>query len=84
LDLEQLRDAMANSDKINSSSSLNHAPSSFSTTTNIDDNKMLRNQTLTDTNYDDLIRQFDSLVDITNNSKSNFYALPCRSSLFPT
>ncbi|CRK89100.1 CLUMA_CG002610, isoform B [Clunio marinus] len=46
---EQLRVAMANSDKINSSSSLNHAPSSLVDPTN----------KLTD--IDDVLRQFDSL-----------------------
>ena len=40
---------MANSDKINSSSSLNHAPSSFNETN------------MTDLNIDDVVRQFDSL-----------------------
>lgn len=46
LDLEHLRVAMANSDKINSSSSLNHATLST-------------NQMTTD--IDDVLRQFDSL-----------------------
>lgn len=42
---------MANSDKINSSSSLNHAPSSF------DD----QSKTNIMTDIDDVLRQFDSL-----------------------
>lgn len=42
---------MANSDKINSSSSLNHAPSSLDGPSNT--NKM--------TDLDDVLRQFDSL-----------------------
>lgn len=52
MDLEQLRVAMANSDKINSSSSLNYAPSA-----NADNNKKMIN----DIPIDDVLRQFDSL-----------------------
>jgi hypothetical protein len=67
LDLEHLRVAMANSDKINSSSSLNHAP-------------LTTNQMTAD--IDDVLRQFDSLNSsasfVGTNKRNSKCDLSCR------
>jgi hypothetical protein len=61
LDLEHLKVAMANSDKINSS--LNFNPS----TTNSSTTACLRDQTNNNQHLDDVLRQFDTL-NITSSS----------------
>lgn len=63
LDLEHLKVAMANSDKINSSLNFNPSTTNSSTTTTA----CLRDKTNNNQHLDDVLRQFDTL-NITSSS----------------